>query len=47
VLIDWEGSIVRREVLALIAEGLPSCVRVVRAGASVEARMEALVEAVG
>lgn len=47
VLIDWEGSIVRREVLALIAEGLPSCVRVVRAGASVEARMGALVEAVG
>ena len=47
VLIDWEGSIVRREVQALIAEGLPSCVHVVRAGASVEARMEALVTAVG
>lgn len=47
VLIDWEGSIVRREVQALIAEGLPSCVSVVRAGASVEARMQALVEAVG
>lgn len=47
VLIDWEGSIVRREVQALIAEGLPACVRVVRAGASAEARMQALVEAVG
>ena len=47
MLIDWEGSIVRREVQALIAEGLPACVRVVRAGASVEARMQALVEAVG
>jgi len=46
VLIDWEGSIVHREVQALVAEGLPSCVRVVRAAASVEARMSALVEAV-
>jgi hypothetical protein len=33
-------------VQALIAEGLPACVRVVRAGASAEARMQALVEAV-
>lgn len=46
VLIDWEGSIVHREVQALVAEGLPFCVRVVRAAASVEARMSALVEAV-
>lgn len=44
-LIDWEGSIVRREVQALIAEGLPACVRVVVAGASAEARLAALVAA--
>lgn len=44
-LIDWEGSIVRREVQALIAAGLPACVRVVVAGASVQARFAALTEA--
>lgn len=42
VLIDWEGSIVRREVQALIAAGLPARVRVVVAGSSAEARLEAV-----
>lgn len=45
-LIDWEGSIVRREVQALIAQGLPDCVRVVVAGASADARLAAVIAAV-
>lgn len=45
VLVDWAGSIVRREVQALVAEGLPPCVRVVGAGASAEERFAAIVEA--
>ena len=45
VLIDWAGSIVRREVQALVAEGLPPCVRVVGAGASAGERFAAIVEA--
>ena len=44
VLIDWEGSIVRREVQALVDEGLPPCVRVVSAGAKVEERFAAIVQ---
>jgi len=42
VFIDWEGSIVRREAQALIAEGLPACVTVVTAASSMEARFEAV-----
>lgn len=43
VLIDWEGSIVRKEVQALIAEGrLPACVTVITAAPSMEARFEAV-----
>jgi len=44
-LVDWHGSIVRREVQALVAEGLPACVRVVQAGASTEERFAAIVAA--
>lgn len=44
VLIDWEGSIVRREVQALVAEGLPPCVRVVTAGTSPAERFGAIVQ---
>jgi pimeloyl-ACP methyl ester carboxylesterase len=42
VLIDWEGSIVRREVQALIAEGLPSCVEIATAGPSPAERFAAV-----
>ncbi|NBU26295.1 MAG: alpha/beta fold hydrolase [Gammaproteobacteria bacterium] len=46
---DWEpryfpDSIVRREMQALVAEGLPSCVRVVTAGASPAERFAAMVK---
>jgi len=45
VFIDWEGSIVRREAQALIAEGLPSCVTVMTAASSMEARFDAVAAA--
>ena len=45
VFIDWEGSIVRREARALIAEGLPSCVTIMTAASSMEARFDAVAAA--
>jgi len=42
VLIDWQGSILRKEVQALIAAGLPKCVTVVTAGTSMEDRFGAV-----
>lgn len=45
-LIDWEGSILRRETRALIAKGLPDCVRVLRAGATLQDRLEAIAQGV-
>lgn len=45
VLIDWQGSIVRRQCHALIAEGLPACVTVVEAGASPQERFAAVAAA--
>jgi pimeloyl-ACP methyl ester carboxylesterase len=42
VLIDWESSVVRRELQALVAEGLPDCVAVRAAGAGFPARLSAL-----
>jgi pimeloyl-ACP methyl ester carboxylesterase len=47
VLIDWHGSIVRPQVQALIAAGLPGCVEVLEAGASQQARLAAVVQAFG
>jgi pimeloyl-ACP methyl ester carboxylesterase len=45
VLIDWVDSAVRPEVRALIAQGLPACVRVVEAGPGLAARLAAIVAA--
>jgi pimeloyl-ACP methyl ester carboxylesterase len=45
IFIDWEGSIVRKEARALIAEGLPDCVTVVTAGPSTGERFEAVASA--
>ncbi len=45
VLIDWESSVVRAQVQALIACGLPPCVRVLAAGAGMPARLAAIVSA--
>lgn len=42
VLIDWESSVVRAQVKALIAEGLPACVRVAHAASGLEARLSAI-----
>lgn len=47
VLVDWADSAVRPEVLALIAAGLPACVRVIEAGPGLPARLEAIVAAFG
>ncbi len=44
-LIDWEGSIVRKQVTDLIASGLPSCVRIVKAGSTPSDRMNAIARA--
>jgi pimeloyl-ACP methyl ester carboxylesterase len=46
-LIDWQGSIVRKQVADLIASGLPKCVQVVTAGASLADRLAALEQAFG
>jgi pimeloyl-ACP methyl ester carboxylesterase len=45
ILIDWESSVVRKEVHALIAKGLPACVRVAQAGAGLPARLDTIVAA--
>jgi len=47
VLIDWHGSIVRSQVLALIKAGLPPCVTVREAAAPPQARFEAIAQAFG
>jgi pimeloyl-ACP methyl ester carboxylesterase len=44
-LVDWEGSIVRRQVQALIAQGLPEVVKVVTAGPTPLDRYQAMVNA--
>jgi pimeloyl-ACP methyl ester carboxylesterase len=45
VLIDWVDSPVRPEAHALIAQGLPGCVRVVEAAAGLPGRLAAIVAA--
>jgi pimeloyl-ACP methyl ester carboxylesterase len=45
VLIDWQGSIVRRQCQALIAQGLPACVTVTEAAPSPDARFAAIAAA--
>ncbi len=47
VLIDWHGSIVRSQTLALIQAGLPACVTVREAAAGPQARIEAISQAFG
>jgi pimeloyl-ACP methyl ester carboxylesterase len=44
-LIDWQGSIVRPFVQALIDEGLPACVRVAPCGPSLDERLAAIAQA--
>jgi pimeloyl-ACP methyl ester carboxylesterase len=44
-LIDWEGSIVRPYLLALIDKGLPPVVAVARCGPTMQDRLEALMQA--
>lgn len=46
VLIDWESSVVRAQLHALIALGLPACVQVHHAAAGLPARMQAVRKAV-
>jgi pimeloyl-ACP methyl ester carboxylesterase len=41
-VIDWQGSIVRKQVADLIAAGLPDCVSVVSAGPTLADRMDAI-----
>jgi hypothetical protein len=45
VLIDWADSIVRTELLALVAQGLPACVKVRPAAAGLDGRLAAIAEA--
>lgn len=45
VLIDWESSVVRAQVLALIEQGLPPCVRILTAGPGLPARLAAIASA--
>ena len=47
VLIDWHGSIMRSQTLALIQAGLPVCVTVLEAAATPQARIEAIAQAFG
>jgi pimeloyl-ACP methyl ester carboxylesterase len=44
-LIDWVDSPLRPELHALIAQGLPACVSVVKAGPGVSARLAAIISA--
>jgi pimeloyl-ACP methyl ester carboxylesterase len=44
-LIDWQGSIVRSHVLALIGKGLPDCVTVAECGPSLSERLDAIAAA--
>jgi pimeloyl-ACP methyl ester carboxylesterase len=45
VLLDWEGSVVRAQIQVLIGKGLPACVRVLHAGAGLDARLSAIAAA--
>lgn len=45
VLIDWDSSVVRAQVRALIDQGLPPCVRVAPAGPGLPARLAAITSA--
>jgi pimeloyl-ACP methyl ester carboxylesterase len=45
VLLDWQGSVVAREIKALTVQALPRCVTVKRAGPSVGERLAAIVDA--
>lgn len=46
VLIDWESSVVRTQIHALIAAGLPACVHVLPAAQGMPARLAAVRKAV-